>query len=133
MFCWSLLFAGDCVFGLVYNILNHIGLSIGVGAAPILRTAEGKDEPENEGKQQKSNCEAHTQLEGLSQVNHHLDGKIDVVERDQQKQELPAAAIQLLAKNISVVEGNDTLPALTPHLFVDHPRANQRQNYGDDL
>lgn len=57
-----------------------------------------------------------------------LDDKIDVVDRNEDQQELPAVAIQHVAKNILVIDGDDRLPALAAHFLVDLPVANNDQN-----
>lgn len=48
------LVAGNGILGLVDRILHHVGLGIGIAAIPILLTAEGQDQLENEGQQQKA-------------------------------------------------------------------------------
>lgn len=117
--------AGNDVLGLVDHILHHVGLGVGVAAVLILRAAEGQDQPEHEGQQQKADAEARAQIEGLGQVDHHLDAEIDVIEGDQEQEEFPAVAVQLLAEDIGVVNGDNALPALTAHLLIDHPGAYQ--------
>ena len=99
-----------------------------IAAIPILITAEGQDQLENEGQQQKADTEADALIEGLVPVDVHLDDEIDVVDGDQQQKELPAAAVQLLTQHIGVVDGDDALPALTAHLLEDHPLRHQRQD-----
>lgn len=57
--------AGNGILGLVDHILHHVGLGIGIAAIPILLTAEGQDQLENEGQQQKADTEADALIEGL--------------------------------------------------------------------
>lgn len=59
--------AGNGILGLVDHILHHVGLGIGIAAIPILLTAEGQDQLENEGQQQKADTEADALIEGLAQ------------------------------------------------------------------
>ena len=120
--------AGNGILGLVDHILHHVGLGIGIATIPILLTAEGQDQLENEGQQQKADTEADALIEGLGPVDVHLDDEIDVVDGDQQQKELPAVAVQLLTQHLGVVEGDDALPALTAHLLEDHPLRHQRQD-----
>lgn len=96
--------AGNGILGLVDHILHHVGLGIGIATIPILLTAEGQDQLENEGQQQKADTEADALIEGLGPVDVHLDDEIDVV------------------------DGDDALPALTAHLLEDHPLCHQRQD-----
>lgn len=59
--------AGNGILGLVDYILHHVGLGIGIAAIPILLTAEGQDQLENEGQQQKADTEADALIEGPAQ------------------------------------------------------------------
>ena len=66
----------------------------------------------------KSGCLLYT---SLGQIDLHFDDEINVVKGDQEQQEFPATSVQLLAKNVGVVKGDDAFPALVSHLFEDHP------------
>ena len=77
-------------------------------------------------------AEARAQIEGLGQVDHHLDAEIDVIEGDQEQEEFPAVAVQLLTQHVGVVEGDDALPALVSHFLEDHPGCHQGQNAANE-
>ena len=125
--------AGYDIFGLVDDIFYHVRLGVGIAAVLILRAAECQNQPEHERQQQKADAKACAQIERLGQVNHHLDGKINVIEGDQQQEKFPAVAIQLLTEDVGIVNGDDAFLALTAHLFIDHPRARHGQDCGNNL
>lgn len=124
--------AGDSILGLVDHILHHVRLGVGLGTVPVLGAAEAQDHLEDERQQQQADAEARALVKGLGQIDLHFDDEINVVKGDQEQQEFPATSVQLLAKNVCVVKGDDAFPALVSHLFEDHPGCHQGQNAANE-